>query len=61
VNKGEPRPGDHGGENRATALFMDGHVRYLEVSPGQASGSAYTLLFESSLTSGLYPAPEPGP
>lgn len=55
VNKGESRPGDHGGQNRATALFMDGHVKYLEVNPGEPRGTAYTLLFESSVTNGLYP------
>jgi prepilin-type N-terminal cleavage/methylation domain-containing protein len=35
--------GDHGGENKATASFMDGHVVYLTVTPKAAETQDYTL------------------
>jgi len=38
--------GDHGGENKATAAFMDGHVVYLTVTPGAADTQDYTLFVD---------------
>ncbi len=41
---GQSHHGDHGGENRATTAFMDGHVRYLEVTAKLPETSEYTLI-----------------
>lgn len=43
---GYSKLGDHGGENKATAAFMDGHVKYLTVEPKAADTSEYTLFYE---------------
>jgi prepilin-type N-terminal cleavage/methylation domain-containing protein len=40
---GFEKMGDHGGENKATASFMDGHVVYLTVTPKAAETQDYTL------------------
>ncbi len=48
AHTGESREGDHGGMNKATAMFMDGHVSYLTIEPGEVDSLEYTLtLFES--------------
>ncbi len=43
---GYEKQGDHGGKNKATAAFMDGHVLYLDVEPGKATTSDYTLYID---------------
>lgn len=43
---GIPHLGDHGGENKATASFMDGHVSYLTVIPKLPETEDYTLFLE---------------
>jgi len=45
---GYARNGDHKGLNKATAAFMDGHVRHLVVEPGAAVTSQYRLIFDES-------------
>ncbi|MEO1129468.1 MAG: prepilin-type N-terminal cleavage/methylation domain-containing protein [Planctomycetota bacterium] len=44
--KGDTLDGDHGGTNKATAAFMDGHCGYINVQPGEAYTDEYQLLFE---------------
>jgi len=43
---GYEKLGDHGGHNKATAAFMDGHVTYLTVTPKAAETTDYTLFLE---------------
>lgn len=43
---GFEKKGDHGGENKATAAFMDGHVVYLTVTPKAAETQDYTLFVD---------------
>lgn len=38
--------GDHGGHNRATVSFMDGHVNYTEAKPKQLTSDDYTLTID---------------
>ncbi len=38
--------GDHGGTNKAKVAFMDGHVEYLRVEPGEVNTNDYWLLLE---------------
>lgn len=40
---GYEKMGDHGGENKATTAFMDGHVVYQSVKPGATQTEDYTL------------------
>ncbi len=43
--KGFAWKGEHGGDNTSTAAFMDGHVEYLQVEPGQVQAPKYTMTF----------------
>lgn len=44
VYSGLPRLGDHGEPNRSTMAFMDGHVEYQIVVPGEFDTPDYTML-----------------
>lgn len=43
---GYEKMGDHGGENKATTAFMDGHVVYQTVTPKAAETEEYTLFID---------------
>jgi len=45
--------GDHAGENKSVVSFMDGHVKYIPVTPGVVSQSDFTLYLDGYNPLGL--------